>query len=142
MRNTSGPAAITLIAPALLALAGCDRNPEPQPGPTEAESPGAAGPARAPSPAPSVAPGSYEATSADGRTVTKVTVQPDGSYAQSTNGGLTIAGIVRIVNGKRCFDPSGPQGPTCYEDSMPEPDGTFRARAPDGAVETVRRLPD
>ncbi len=83
-------------------------------------------------------PGTYDAATADGKTKSKVTIGADGAFKMVTNGGLPVAGIVKRVDGKTCFDPSGPKTATCYTDSTPAADGSFTATNDDGTVMMVK----
>lgn len=82
--------------------------------------------------------GKYEATTSDGKTKNEVTISADGAYKSIINGGLPVAGIVKRVDGKTCFNPSGGKPAECYTDTTPAADGSFTATAADGTVMTVK----
>jgi hypothetical protein len=82
--------------------------------------------------------GEFTVTSADGKALGTTTINADGTYRDQPASGLAVAGIAKIVDGKTCFDPSGKEGPTCYTDSAPGPDGSFTATADDGTTVTVK----
>jgi hypothetical protein len=75
---------------------------------------------------------------AAGKVVGTSTINADGSYADQMTGAARVAGIVKLVDGKVCFDPSGKAPAECYTDSAPGADGSFTATDAKGAVLTVR----
>ena len=83
-------------------------------------------------------PGTYEVLDAAGKLVGTTTINADGSYADQMTGAPRVAGIVKLVDGKTCFDPSGKAEPECFTDSAPGADGSFTATDAKGAVLTVR----
>jgi hypothetical protein len=135
MRKTVTIATIALLG---AALTGCNKSaPAPEAstaamGSDAAMAPTAAAGGVMPSP------GKYEAVSADGKTKTAVTINPDGGFRMSVNGALPVSGLVKMVDGKTCFDPSGPKEATCYLDSLHAADGTFTATGADGSVMNVK----
>ncbi len=82
--------------------------------------------------------GTFEVTDAAGKVVGTTTINADGSYAEVMAGAPRVAGIVKMVDGKTCFDPSGKAPAECYTDSAPAADGSFTATDAKGAVLTVR----
>jgi hypothetical protein len=82
--------------------------------------------------------GAYEVTDAAGKKVLTTTINADGSYADDMADGHRVAGIVKLVDGKVCFDPSGKAPPECFTDSAAGADGSFTATDEKGAVLTVR----
>ena len=83
-------------------------------------------------------PGVYEVTDAAGKKVSTTTINAGGTYAQDMADGHREAGIVKMVDGKTCFDPSGKAEPECYTDSARAADGSFTATDSKGGVVTVR----
>jgi phosphoglucomutase len=68
-----------------------------------------------------------------------VTIATDYAYSQVPAKGLTEAGIVKLTDGKVCFDPSGKEKPTrCYTESVRAADGSFTATDEKGVVENVK----
>ncbi len=139
MRTLTSVAAIALLACSVTAC----KKAEPAPEVVATDAAPAATAMAAATPAGGVAPtpGKYEATSADGKTKSMVTINADGTYRQVVNGALPVAGILKMVDGKTCFDPSGPTGPTCYTDSVHAADGSFTATMADGSVMNVKTMP-
>ena len=82
--------------------------------------------------------GVYEVSDAAGKKLGTTTINADGSYADDMTGAPRVAGIVKIIDGKTCFDPSGKAEPECYTDSAPAADGSFTATDAKGTVMTVR----
>ena len=82
--------------------------------------------------------GVYEVSDAAGKTLGTTTINADGSYADDMTGAPRVAGIVKIIDGKTCFDPSGKAEPECFTDSAPAADGSFTATDAKGTVMTVR----
>ena len=124
-----------ILSCAALALVSCgkkDEAPLAVPSDAVAASEAAAAPATGP------AAGVYEATDAAGKKVSTITVNADGSYAEDLVGSPRVAGIVKMVDGKTCFDPSGKAEAECYTDSALAADGSFTATDAKGAVLTVR----
>ncbi len=128
----------TIAAAAILlaAMSGCSK-PEPA---AEATAAADAAPVAAATWTPALpAAGAYEVTTADGKVAGKVTIEADYSYAQQPATGLAEAGIVKLTDGKVCFDPSGKDKPTrCYTESVRAPDGSFTATDEKGVVETIK----
>ena len=83
-------------------------------------------------------PGVYVVTDAAGKTFDTTTINADGSYASDMADGHRVAGIVKMIDGKTCFDPSGKAEAECYTDSAIAADGSFTATDAKGAVLTVR----
>lgn len=84
--------------------------------------------------------GTYDAATADGKTKMHVVIAADGGYKATTNGGLPVAGIVKMVGTKTCFDPSGPKPAVCYTDSPVAADGSFTTTADDGTAMMVKKV--
>ncbi len=118
------------------ALAGCSK-PAPAPS-AEATATETASAAATPAAAASPAAGTYDAVSADGKTKTVITINADGSYSDVVNGGLPVAGLIKVADGKVCFDPSGAKPAVCYTESVHAADGSFTATDDKGATATVR----
>lgn len=117
-----------------LALVGCGKKEEaPAPAASEVA---AATEAAAPKALPT--PGVYEVSDASGKVVGTTTINADGSYADDSVGSPRVAGIVKMVDGKTCFDPSGKAPEECFTDSAAAADGSFTATDAKGAVMTVR----
>ena len=83
-------------------------------------------------------PGSYAVTSADGKSAGTTTINADGTYTDDDGKGHRVAGLVKVTDGKTCFDPSGKAEAVCYTESAPGADGSFTATDPKGAVLTVK----
>jgi hypothetical protein len=116
-----------------LALSACGKKEE---APAAAATETAAAPAAAVATMPS--PGTYEVTDAAGKKVTTNTINADGTYASDLANGQRVAGIVKMVDGKVCFDPSGKAEAACFTDGPAGPDGSFTSTDAAGAVLTVR----
>lgn len=82
--------------------------------------------------------GTYEVSDAAGKVLGTTTINADGTYADQMVGAPRVAGIVKLVDGKTCFDPSGKAEPECFTDSAPAADGSFTATDAKGVVVTVR----
>ena len=82
--------------------------------------------------------GVYEVSDAAGKKLGTTTINADGSYADDMTGAPRVAGIVKIIDGKTCFDPSGKAEAECFTDSAPAADGSFTATDAKGTVMTVR----
>jgi hypothetical protein len=127
-------ASIVVLAVLAVAASGCKKS-EPAPEATVAAVPSAV--VTAP-PAPTTpTPGDYDVSSTAGKPISKVTINADGTYREVPVKGLPEAGIVRITNGKTCFDPSGKKGPECWTDSAKAADGSFTAISDSGATVKV-----
>jgi len=123
-----------ILSTATLALAACGKKEET---PVAAQSDAVVATDAAATPVAGPTPGVYEVTDAAGKKVSTVTIGPDGSYAQDPASGMRMAGIVKMVDGKTCFDPSGKAEAECYTDSARAADGSFTATDAKGAVLTV-----
>ncbi|MDE2597492.1 MAG: hypothetical protein KGL44_11500 [Sphingomonadales bacterium] len=134
MRKIASIAAVALLG---TALAGCGKS-EPAPEPTADAM--ASGPAMAAASAPAAvtapAAGNYEITAADGSKST-LTVNADGSYSEKAAKGLPVAGLIKVTDGKVCFDPSGKTEASCYTESAKAADGSFTATDEKGVAVTV-----
>ena len=130
MRNLGRFMIATSIA---LALTGCGKKEEAPV--TEASEVAAATDAAV---AALPTPGTYEVLDAAGKVVGTSTTNADGSYADQMTGAPRVAGIVKLVDGKVCFDPSGKAEAECYTDGAPAADGSFTATDAKGTVLTVR----
>jgi hypothetical protein len=82
--------------------------------------------------------GTYEVSDAAGKVLGTTTINADGTYADQMTGAPRVAGIVKLVDGQTCFDPSGKAEPECFTDSAPGADGSFTATDAKGVVVTVR----
>ena len=82
--------------------------------------------------------GVYEVTDAAGKKLGTSTINADGSFADDMVGAKRVAGIVKMIDGKTCFDPSGKAEAECYTDSAIAADGSFTATDAKGAMLTVR----
>ena len=124
---------VSIVAMATLALAACSK---PAPSPDAAATASAAA-SETPAAAALPAPGKYESTSADGKTKSVTTVNANGTYSTSVGGGLPTAGIISLVDGKVCMDPSGKAPAACYTNSTPAADGSFTSTDDKGRVITA-----
>ena len=119
------------------AVAACGKS-EPAPEAATSAAPADAAATAAAPVAKLPAAGSYEWSSADGKAKGTTTINADGSYREVVNGGLPTAGIVSMVDGKTCFDPSGDKPAECSTDGEPAADGSFTSTAADGTVLNVK----
>lgn len=124
-----------ILSSATLALVACGKKEE---APVAAQSDAVVATDAAAAPAAGPTPGVYEVTDAAGKKLDTTTINADGSYASDMADGHRVAGIVKMVNGKTCFDPSGKAEPECYTDSVRAADGSFTATDPKGSIVTVR----
>ena len=83
-------------------------------------------------------PGTYEIVDATGKVLGTNTLNADGGYARAMTGAPREAGIIKMVDGKTCLDPSGPAPAECFTDSAPGADGSFTATDAKGVVMTIR----
>ncbi len=121
---------------AATALSGCSKSaPEAAPAASEAAASDAAA---APQAAATLTPGTFEVVGADGKVVGSTTINADGTYVDDDGKGHRVAGLVKLVDGKTCFDPSGAAPAECYTDSAPGADGSFTATDAKGNVLNVR----
>ena len=134
MRKTQSIAAIALLT---VALAGCSK---PAPAPEAAASTEAAAPSAAAAWTPALpTPGAYEVSNADGTPSSKVDIRADYGYTRTPAKGATESGVVKLTDGKVCFDPSGKTAPTsCYTESVRAADGSFTATDEKGEVVNVK----
>jgi hypothetical protein len=132
-RKTTLAAAAILLA----AVAACSK---PQPADEATPAASAAAPAAAATWTPALpAPGTYAVSTSAGEASATVTIEADNSYSQQPVKGLAEAGIVKLTDGKVCFDPSGQDKPTrCYTESVRAPDGSFTATDEKGVVENIK----
>ena len=130
------PGRLLILSAAALTLAACGKKEEaPAAVPSDAV---AAIDSAAAAPAAGPTAGVYEVTDAAGKKVKTVTINADRSYASDMADGHRVAGIVKMVDGKTCLDPSGKAEPECYTDSARAADGSFTATDAKGGVVTVR----
>jgi hypothetical protein len=131
-RKTSIAAAAILLA----VVSGCSKSePAAEASPSEAAAPVAAATWTPALPTP----GAYEVSTADGKPAAKVSIEADYSYSQTPTTGLAEAGIVKLTDGKVCFDPSGKDKPTRrYTESVRALDGSFTATDEKGVVENIK----
>ena len=134
MRKTVSIASIALL---VVALAGCSK---PASGPEASASSEAAPPSEAATWTPALpTPGGYEVSSADGKPVSKVEIRSDYGYTDTLVKGATEAGLVKLTDGKVCFDPSGKTAPTrYYTESVRAADGSFTATDDKGVTVHVK----
>jgi len=133
MRSLGRIAIATSIA---LALSACGKKEE---APVAAATETAAGTDATAAQAPALPkPGVYEVTDAAGKKVATTTINADGTYADDMADGHRVAGIVKLVDGKTCFDPSGAAPQECFTDGAAAADGSFTTTDAKGAVLTVR----
>ena len=130
------PGRLLILSTAALALAACGKKEE-APAAVQSDAVAATDSAAA-APAAGPAPGVYVVTDAAGKMFDTTTVNADGSYASDMADGHRVSGIVKMVDGKTCFDPSGKAEAECYTDSAIAADGSFTATDAKGAVLTVR----
>ena len=124
-----------ILSSAALALAACGKKEE---APVAAPSEAAVATDAASAPAAGPTPGVYEVSDAAGKKLGTTTINADGSYADDSPSGHRVAGIVKMVDGKTCFDPSGKAEAECFTDSARAADGSFTATDAKGVVVTVR----
>lgn len=123
-----------ILSTATLALAACGKKEEaPAAVPSDAVAATDAVAASAAAPTP----GAYEVADAAGKKLSTTTINADGSYAEDWADGHRTAGIVKMVDGKTCFDPSGKAEAECFTDSALAADGSFTATDAKGVVLTV-----
>ena len=124
-----------ILSSAALALAACGKKEE---APVAAPSEAAVATDAAAAPTAGPTPGVYEVSDAAGKKLGTTTINADGSYADDSPSGHRVAGIVKMVDGKTCFDPSGKAEAECFTDSARAADGSFTATDAKGVVVTVR----
>lgn len=84
--------------------------------------------------------GTYEATLADGSTITQ-TINEDGTYRDVANGEEVESGNWRTDGDQLCFDPEGDEPEACFTGGDPAADGSFDVMDGDGNVTmTVRKV--
>lgn len=119
----------------LVGLAACNKPaPAPAPEPAAEETVAAA-----PTVANGSAPGTYEATAADGTVMTTV-INADGTYSDTdADGKLVAEGTWAVTDGKTCFTPTteGVEA-MCFTETAPAEDGSFTATPDKGEPVTVR----
>jgi hypothetical protein len=126
-------ASIAVLALAVAAVS-CKKS-EPAPEATATAAPAEVATASSAPPMPT--PGDYVVTSTEGKPISKVTINADGTYREVPVRGLPVAGIVKVTNGKTCFAPSGKNGPECWTESEKAADGSFTATSDSGATVKV-----
>jgi hypothetical protein len=126
---------VSIVALSTLALAACNK---PAPAPEASEAAPAATEAAAPQAAATLTPGTYDVSTADGKPAGVTTVNADGTYSEDDAKGVRTAGIVRIVDGKTCFDASGKAPEECFADSPRAADGSFTVTDAKGVVLNVK----
>lgn len=134
MRKTVSIAAIALLG---LAIAGCSK---PASEPEAAASSEAAAPSEAAVWTPALpTPGKYEVSNADGTPAAKVDIRADMGYTRTPAKGATESGVVKLIDSKVCFDPSGKTAPnSCYTESVRAADGSFTATDEKGVTVNVK----
>ncbi|MCB2049308.1 MAG: hypothetical protein KDE32_13945 [Novosphingobium sp.] len=132
---TSLTAGAILIA----SLSACSKS-EPAPEASESAAADAMAPEAAATWTPALpAAGTYDVSSTDGKAQAKVTIAPDNAYSREPVEGANEAGVVKLTDGKVCFDPSGDQKPThCYVESVRAADGSFTATGDDSVTVNVK----
>ena len=126
---------LLILSTAALALSACGKKEE-APAAVTSDAVAATDAAAAPTALPT--PGVYEVIDARGKDAGTTTINADGSYVDESIDGHRVAGIVKMVDGKTCFDPSGKAEAECYTDSARAADGSFTATDANGLVVTVR----
>lgn len=130
---------ISLASFALLSvsIAGCSK---PAPAPEAAASSEASAPSQAAAWTPALpTPGKYEVSNVDGTAAAKVDIRADYGYTRTPAKGATESGVVKLTDGKVCFDPSGKTAPIqCYTESVRAADGSFTATDEKGVTVNVR----
>lgn len=135
MQRTALIAATAIL---IAATAGCSK---PAPTPEASETAAASDvPAAAATWTPALpAAGAYEVSSLSGEVLAKVTIEADYAYSQVPTKGLNEAGVVKLIDGKVCFDASGKDKPNrCYTESVRAADGSFTATNEKGVVENIK----
>jgi hypothetical protein len=134
MRKTVSIAAIALLG---LAIAGCSK---PASGPEAAASSEAATPSEAAVWTPALPKaGKYEVTTSDGKPAGTTEIRADMGYTDTPPKGLAEAGVVKLIDGKVCFDPSGKTEPNrCFTESVRAADGSFTATDEKGVTVNVK----
>ena len=134
MRKTVSIAAIALLG---LAIAGCSK---PASEPEASASSEAAAPSEAAVWTPALpAPGKYEVSNAAGTPASKVDIRAGMGYTDTPPKGLAESGVVKLTDGKVCFDPSGKTAPDrCYTESVRAADGSFTATDDKGVTVNVK----
>lgn len=133
MRNLT-----TIAVLGTLALAACNKPAETPEAAATTEAAAPAAEASAPAAPITPIPGEYAVSDKDGKALSTVTLNADNTYRQQPAKGLAVAGIMKMVDGKTCFDPSGAAEAVCYVDSPRAADGSFTATMDDGTVLTVK----
>ncbi|HCF24352.1 MULTISPECIES: hypothetical protein [unclassified Novosphingobium] len=126
---------IALAASIALALTACGKKEE---APVAEASETAASTDAAAAQTTTITPGTFEVFDAAGKKQLTSTINADGTYADDLVNGQRIAGIVKVVDGKLCFDPSGKAPQECYTESARAADGSFTATDEKGTVLTVK----
>lgn len=130
----------TSIAAAAILLAAVSACSKPAPAPEATQSAAAASDAPA-APWTAVIPpvGAYESTTSDGKPYSRITLEADNTYLRDPAQGLNEAGIVKLTDGKLCFDPSGKDNPVrCYTTTAPAADASFTVTDDKGVTLTVK----
>jgi hypothetical protein len=135
---------LTICLTAALALCACSKQAEAPPAANNdvAEANTAA---TAPAAAPMVTangstPGKFEVTFKNGKKGQSM-LAADGTYTDlDANGKETAKGTWNVTGGKTCFDPAGNEGPNCFAETAPGPDGTFTATPEKGDPVTVKKV--
>jgi len=71
-------------------------------------------------------------------TAVSLTIQEDGAYSRVVGDGLPTAGVAKVVDGKVCFDPSGPDEAVCWSKGPTADDGSFTATNDEGVAVSVQ----
>lgn len=126
---------LTAAAILLATVAACSK-PAPAPEATESAAPSAAASA-APMTLESLV-GTYAVSDDKGNPVDTTVIRADGGYTETPVKGLPKSGVVKVVDGKSCFDPSGDEAETCFTHSPVAADGSFQVTDPKGVVLNVK----
>lgn len=117
---------LILIA-AVAALAGCNKQAEEAPAPTETAA------ATETAATATTAPGTYTVTDDKGPAGTTV-INADGTYVDTAPDGKEVKGKFASKDGKDCFDPEGDEPEVCWTITAPGANGAFKATTPDGKM--------
>ena len=120
-----------------VSLAACGKS-QPEASAPASDAAGTASDAAAAAAPKAVTPGVYAVTGADGKAQGTTTINADGTYTDDDGKGHRVAGLVKIVDGKTCFDPSGPTPAECFTETAPGADGSFTATNDKGETVSVK----
>lgn len=86
------------------------------------------------------APGTYDISKMDGTAAGKTEIRADYTYTDTPVKGAVETGVVKLTDGKVCFNPAGGKPADCYVESVRAADGSFTATNAKG--ETVNVKPE